>query len=248
METQLHLDILPQPDDLSCGPTCLHAVYRYYGLELPLREVIDETSSLEHGGTLAVMLACRALARGFKATIYTYNLQVFDPTWFVQGQDSLAAKLAAQRASKRSSRVAAATRFYLEFLERGGTLTMVDLTPALIRKHLKRGTPILTGLSSTYLYQEPREYGPRCEPDDVRGAPAGHFVVLCGYDSGQRGVLVADPLSPNPMAPGQYYVVNVERVICAILLGILTYDANLLIVEPGATCQGNGHACSDRRQ
>ena len=133
METQLHLDILPQPDDLSCGPTCLHAVYRYYGLELSLREVIDETSSLEQGGTLAVMLACRALARGFKATIYTYNLQVFDPTWFVQGHDSvaakLAAKLAAQRASKRSSRVAAATRFYLDFLQRGGTLKMVDLTP-----------------------------------------------------------------------------------------------------------------------
>ena len=30
METRLSLDILPQPDELTCGPTCLQAVYRYY--------------------------------------------------------------------------------------------------------------------------------------------------------------------------------------------------------------------------
>ena len=248
METRLHFDILPQPDDLTCGPTCLQAVYRYYGLDIALQDVIDETSTLEHGGTLAVMLACRALRRGFHATIYTYNLQIFDPTWFPTEAHSLSEKLAAQRDCKESKRIATATQAYLEFLQFGGVLKMVDLTPSLIRKHLKRGVPILTGLSSTYLYQEAREYGVPCESDDVRGFPAGHFVVLCGYDSASRGVLVADPLMPNPMAPSQQYVINVDRVICAILLGIVTYDANLLIIEPGATCQRTGHARSYRRQ
>jgi len=56
--------------------------------------------------------------------------------------------------------------------------------------------------------------------------------VLCGYDPPSRGVLVADPLMPNPMGPGQHYVLGVDRVLCAILLGTLTYDANLLIIEP----------------
>lgn len=248
METRLHFDILPQPDDRSCGPTCLHALYRYYGVDLALKDVIEETSKLEHGGTLAVMLACRALARGFHATIYTYNLQVFDPTWFPADSGALATKLAAQRDSKESKRIATSTQAYLEFLQQGGLLKMVDLTPSLIRKHLKRGTPILTGLSSTYLYQEAREYGEHCDTDDIRGTPAGHFVVLCGYDPTSRGVLVADPLMPNPMAPSQQYVINVDRVICAILLGILTYDANLLIIKPRTTCQRTGHARSDRRQ
>ena len=31
---ELDLDILAQPDDETCGPTCLHAVYRYFG-EVP---------------------------------------------------------------------------------------------------------------------------------------------------------------------------------------------------------------------
>ena len=42
METRLSLDILPQPDELTCGPTCLHAVYRYYGDDISLDQVIAE--------------------------------------------------------------------------------------------------------------------------------------------------------------------------------------------------------------
>ena len=34
------LEILAQPDDATCGPTCLHAVYRHFGDALPLDSVI----------------------------------------------------------------------------------------------------------------------------------------------------------------------------------------------------------------
>jgi hypothetical protein len=57
--------------------------------------------------------------------------------------------------------------------------------------------------------------------------------VLCGYDKQQRKVLVADPYLPNPLADDHYYDVELDRLVCAILLGVLTYDANLLIIEPG---------------
>jgi hypothetical protein len=100
-----------------------------------------------------------------------------------------------------------------------------------MRRYLNGSIPMLAGLSSTYLYQSAREYGPRGEYDDVRGVPGGHFVVLCGYDSSNRDVLVADPYQPNP-AKERYYEVGVNRLICSILLGVLTYDANLLVVSP----------------
>ncbi len=45
-------------------------------------------------------------------------------------------------------------------------------------------------------------------------------------------MLVADPLETNPVSGSISYAVSIDRVICAILLGILTYDANLLIIEP----------------
>lgn len=231
---RLKLEILPQPDLTTCGPTCLHAVYGYFDDPLPLTRVVTEIPQLVDGGTLAVVLGRHALQRGYRATLYTFDVQLFDPTWFRQKPDKpvvLSEKLKQQITVKDSPKLQAATEAYLDFLELGGQIRMQDLTSELIRKYLNRSAPILTGLSATHLYQEKREL-PDSTPDDIRGWPTGHFVVLCGYDRKEREVLIADPLHPNPMAEGQYYHVSIDRVKCAILLGVMTYDANLLIIEP----------------
>lgn len=228
MRAHLELEVQPQPDDTTCGPTCLHAVYRYLGDDIGLREVIEQVHPLPGGGTLAVWLANHALKRGYQATIFTYNLQLFDPTWFEPGQD-LRACLQRQRAVKSDPKLAMASEPYLEFLERGGRVFLGDKTSRLIRRYLRRGVPILTGLSATYLYRCAREY--QDDYDPIRGEPLGHFVVLCGYDKEAREVRVADPLHDNPGFGEQYYSVNVERLIASILLGIVTYDANLLVIE-----------------
>ncbi len=228
----LPFTILPQPDETTCGPTCLHAVYRYFDDELPLSEVIADVPMLEGGGTLAVLLACHALQRGYRATIYTYNMQHFDPIWLLPGGPDIRERLRAQLRVKSGPRLQIATEGYLRFLDLGGQLRQEDLTLDLIRRYVKQGLPIITGLSATYLYRTPREYGPNCDYDDVRGEPSGHFVVLCGYHKDKRTIAVADPLLPNPAAGGQLYDAAIERVLCAILLGVLTHDANLLIIQP----------------
>jgi dihydroorotase len=48
------------------------------------------------------------------------------------------------------------------------------------------------------------------------------------------GVCVADPLEDTPRIQDHIYWLPVERVITAILLGVLTYDGNLLVLEPPA--------------
>ena len=232
MKVQLPYSILPQPDDSTCGPTCLHSIYRYYGDDISLEQVVKEVTMLEAGGTLAVLLACHALQRGYDARIYTYKLQLFDPSWLVPGGPDLREKLRAQLACKNDHRLEVASLAYLKFLELGGELRFEDLTASLLRGYVKREIPVLTGLSSTYLYRTPREFGPNCDYDDVRGEPTGHFVVLCGYNRENRTLQVADPLLPNPVAQTQLYDVGIDRVLCAILLGVLTYDANLLIIRP----------------
>lgn len=235
---RLPVKMLPQPDETTCGPTCLHAIYRYWGEEARLADVIAHTRKLEQGGgTFAVFLACDALRKGFEATIYTYNLTVFDPTWFASGVD-IAERLRQQREVKTDPRLQHATEGYLEFLSLGGRLRLTDLSRPLIRGLLRRGLPILTGLSSTYLYRTAREYGPNDIPDDVRGLPAGHFVVMAGYSRKERTVLVADPYGRHPYGPSHEYWINIDRVLGAVLLGIVTHDANLLVIHPprrGAT-------------
>jgi hypothetical protein len=220
-----------QPDDTTCGPACLHSVYEYYGDDIALEQVIAEVKSLKEGGTLAVLLGNHALIRGYKASIYTYNLHVFDPTWFAKDV-RLSEKLKAQEAVKNDEKLSFATHGYLEFLERGGKLLFEDLTIGLIRHFLKKSIPILTGLSSTYLYRAMRENPDNNLDDNIGGTPTGHFVVLCGYDKRKREVLVADPYEMNPVSNNHYYMVSIARLLGAVLLGILTHDANLLIIEP----------------
>ena len=228
---RLPIETLPQPDETTCGPTCLHAVYRYWGENEPLGEVIARNYRMQHGGTFAVFLACDALRKGYRATIYTYNLMVFDPTWFARGAD-IAERLQRQRETKNDPRLQAVTPGYLEFLDLGGRLRFVDLSPTLIQRILRRRFPIVTGLSSTYLYHNAREYGPTDVPDDIRGVPSGHFVVIAGYDAARRRVLIVDPFQPHPYGTTHEYWISVDRAVGAVLLGIVTHDANLLIVHP----------------
>lgn len=228
-KTELALEVQAQPDDVTCGPTCLHAVYRYWDREIPLRDVISEVAPLPEEGTHAVHLACHALQLGFTATIYTCNLQIFDPTWFIAPID-MPGLLRKQLSFKKDPKLAIATEEYLKFLELGGTLKYEEFTGSLLRRYLNRGIPILTGLSATYLYDCAREY--QNEYDDVRGYPQGHFVVLSGYDRESREVMVADPLQDNPGYRSHYYRVGMNRLIASILLGIVTFDANLLIISP----------------
>jgi hypothetical protein len=227
-------------------------VYEYFGDEMPLEQVIEETGRLADGGTLAVMLGIHAIKRGYKARIYTWNLELFDPSWFGPDAPNMSERLAAQLAHKSSAKLHYATNLYLDFLSRGGEIRFEDMNSALFRKFLKRGIPILTGLSATYLYNCSREVYPsdRAVADDLRGEPTGHFVVLCGYDPADRQVLVADPLASNPHSPDLRYHVDIDRLICSIMLGSITYDANLLILEPSRVTESeeSPHVRVDRGQ
>lgn len=227
------IKIMTQPDDVTCGPTSLQAVYNYFGDTIPLKQVISEISYLDEGGTLAVMLAIHSLKRNYKANIYTYNLSVFDPTWF-NGKTDLIEKLTEQKKSKKSKKLHNATDAYVEYLSLGGEIEFLNLTPSFLQKLFARKIPVLTGLSATYLYNCSREAWKdnHAVYDDVKGYPTGHFVVLSGYDENNHKVIVADPYRENPVSHNNYYSVTVSRLINSIMLGILTFDSNLLVIQP----------------
>jgi hypothetical protein len=224
------LEMLPQPTDESCGSTCLHAIYQYYGEVLDLEQLIKEIPHLDTGGTLAVALGIHALKRGYRAIINTYNVQVFDPTWF-KGDKDIRKKLQMQMEYKKDPKLQWASKAYLRFLDLGGEIRMDELDEHVLRTYFDQRLPILTGLNATYLYRTPREFGN--EFDDVRGTSMGHFVVMYGYDPSTHKVLIADPYRLNPISNSTKYRVEIKRVINSILLGIITYDANFLVIQRG---------------
>ena len=231
--TALSLKIMNQLDDAACGPTCLQAIYNYYGDKISLKEVEQQAHSLSGGGTLAVLLANHALKRGYKVKIYTYDLDIFDPSWFDK-KTNISEKLREQLRYKKGNKFRYASKAFLEFLNLGGVVEFQDLNAALLRKYLHSNIQILAGLSSTYLYRSPREYYRKSESryDDVRGVPIGHFVVLLGLDDKNGRVIVADPYKDNPLSKDNYYSVEIGRIVNAIMLAVETYDSNLVIIEP----------------
>ncbi|RIJ41751.1 peptidase-C39 like family protein [Pontibacter oryzae] len=229
------IKIHTQPDDSTCGPTSLHAVYRYFKDAIPLSEVIKEVPSLDEGGTLEVLLACHALRRGYRAEIYTYNMFIFDPTWVKLSNEEIIHKLEMQLQFKQDSKFQRATHAYIDFLRLGGELRCRDLNKQLLREYFEQGIPLLTGLSATYLYQSAREFSDEegnSIYDDIRGLPMGHFVVLCGFGEDQKSIVVADPYRENPYFKDNYYEVKATHLINSIMLGMATYDANLLAIQP----------------
>lgn len=235
----IDITIQRQPNDETCGATCLQAIYNHYNYPLSVDDVISEVERSESGGTLAAYLGKHALQHGFDATIYVNNLNIFDPSWFDKNgmvcRESLIAKLTAQLKYKFDSGIVSASKAYLDYLHLGGNVRFRMLTVQLLRHYFDQKIPILTGLSATYLYFSARElYTPDGVSvyDDIAGTPCGHFVVLCQYDEDTKHIVVADPHRENPISKSHYYTVGIQRLLNAILLGVLTFDANLLIIQP----------------
>ena len=70
------------------------------------------------------------------------------------------------------------------------------------------------------------------DSNDLAGDPAGHFVVLYGIERTGNKIWIADPLTTNPLGDEHLYYASFEKVLAALFLGIVTYDANLLTVRP----------------
>ena len=234
----IYIKIHSQPDDETCGATCLQSIYTYYGLNISVDAVVQKVERSLSGGTLAAFLGAHALREGFDSTIYINNLNVFDPSWFTHGEissEKLIAKLDEQILHKPDPDIIQSSKAYQEYVRLGGHVRFRTLSVKLLQGYFEKKIPILTGLSATYLYFSARERYTQDGVsiyDDIRGMPCGHFVVLCGYDEKKKRVVVADPHRENPLSHNHYYTVSSHHLINAILLGVLTYDANLLIIEP----------------
>lgn len=226
---KLDLHVSKQPDDESCGITCLQAIYDYYEHPTTLEELKRGIDHWQTGGTLAVNLARHALVQGFSAEIYTYNIKIFDPTWKDLEPKDLSAKLKLRQTKIRSKREKKVIGYYKDFLKKGGVLRFDDLNEELLNRLFKNHKPIICGLSATYLYQNMRETSDN-EGNDIVGQPVGHFVVVSGWDPQTRSVTINDPFIKNPISESGTYRLPFTKFANAVMLGILTYDENLLVI------------------
>lgn len=233
LEVKLHFEMKRQPDDTTCGPTSLQAVYSYYEDLISLDNVIKEINQFEEGGgTIAAVLGKHALRRGYEVTLVSYNVNIFDPTWFEENEKVICSNLKKTIKTKEcNEKHLYALNQYVEYLELGGKLQFEDLSSKLLKQILSQEVPILTGLSSSWLYRDQREDPLTNKDDPINGDPAGHFVVINGFKD-KNEFFISDPYKKNPInLNSNYYVIDGTRLINAILLGISSYDGNLLLIK-----------------
>ena len=226
---KLEVSVSTQPDDESCGITCLQAIYDYYGEETTFARLQSEIEHWHTGGTVSVNLARHALTHGYSAEIYTYNIKIFDPTWKHLPSKDLANKLKLRQKKSRSKKQKKIIGFYQDFIRKGGSVKFDDLDEALLDRLFAKRRPIICGLSATYLYQNMRET-PANEENDIVGHPVGHFVVVSEWDAKTRHVTIHDPLRKNAISQTGTYRLPFTKFTNAVMLGILTYDENLLVI------------------
>ena len=226
---KLHVEVPPQPDDESCGITCLQAIYQYHGHETSIDALKEEVVHWQTGGTVGVNLGRHALAQGFTAEIYSYNIKVFDPTWRDLPMEELRARLKMRQKRVRSNRQKKEIAFYLDFLKQSGIMRFDDLDESLLKRLFGAHRPVICGLSATYLYHTMREL-PNNQESDVAGNPVGHFVVVSGYNPETHEVQIHDPLRRHALSASGTYALPFLKFSNAVMLGILTYDANLLVI------------------
>ena len=113
-----------QPDYTSCGPTSLLAIYNFYGDRVTSEELLKTIPQFEEGGgVFGVMLGIDALKRGYKVLLYSFNLNIFDPTWFELPMNDIKNKLKQMlELRKMEPKRYNAVKSAVEFIELGGEL------------------------------------------------------------------------------------------------------------------------------
>lgn len=220
-----------QPTETTCGPTCLHSIFNYLKKPIPLKKTMAEVRYLDTGGTMGEALGIYALENNLKATVYTHNLNVFDPTWFKLSKKEIIKKLRLQIRAPKTLKIKKSSKLYIDFLKLGGNVKFKPLTTSFLYNLLQEKGPVIVGLSSTYLYMSARERNDDNEADDILGSPQGHFVILGGMSHDHSEVEVFDPLDENPISKSNNYKIDSTRFINSILIGAITYDANIIVIE-----------------
>ncbi|MCB9691481.1 MAG: C39 family peptidase [Alphaproteobacteria bacterium] len=234
--TELRLTVPPlvQPDEVSCGPTCLAAVLQFHGVDTDVARVRAKTPRNPDGGTFAPYLGRAAIAHGMRVCCHPFAVQVFDPSWWDLPHDEVARRLRLRTEGLKPGRLRRVHEAWLAYMMDGGDVELGELRTHRLTDALDAGHPLICGLSITWLYQEPRERPHDNQDDDIHGAPVGHFVVVTGYAEGGDSFFVTDPWPQPPFDREEgVYTVGRRRLTQAILLGDATHDAVIVEILPG---------------
>lgn len=237
MSSRCLLDVpsYTQPDDVSCGPTCLSQVLAWHGAQHDIDALAGQLRRNADGGTQGVYLGRLALELGYRVRLYPFGVRIFDPTWWECEDEEIIELLDARAAALSDPGERDTVMAWADYLRAGGYLAFREPSPRVLTRALDLGRPLICGLNATWLYREARTRRHDNQDDPIGGHAAGHFVVIRGYTGEGRHLHVNDPSPDAPFSKGTSagrYPLSANRLLHALLLGDGTGDAVLVEIWP----------------
>lgn len=194
-----------QPTNFTCGHAALSMALSHLGCEVRPEELITEVGSFKDGngqvcGSLTTWMCSAMLRRNFDVELYCSDSELLDLSWAsLAPKDVVERMMLAKEARTLKSLDRAMIRTYLdsyiEFIELGGTLTILPYISSNVLDDLLTRGPVIATFAYSALYGvgRTRATGVRQSiPDDMQGTTCTHAAVIFGRN--EKGeYLIADP-------------------------------------------------------
>lgn len=192
----------------------------------------------EKVGTSPGHLAAYIANKGYTATAYIFDTELFDRSW--QGMESAQVVQSLRRRQQHIPANAWLAKYHQvlvdgweQFQQAGGRFEFPMLSVSLLRQLLDGG-PLLTNVNSTYFNGGPkRRYDIAADAfvdDVIGGVSLTHTMTCAGYKDGKFLIIDPDP----PEGTAQHRWENSDHVIASIMAA-QTESINLLVaVQPPA--------------
>jgi len=187
---KLKVPYIPQRKG-TCGSSSLQQVLAYYGVKLGLDEILKDIKKYKYG-TFMPYLGLYAKRLGFMPKIVTYDVKVFDPTWFGLLVGQIIKKLETRSREMDVPHVyRSECKAFVRYLKAGGAIEFDFIKKGRIIKELERKRPVIVDVCSTILHRKERKNRVKDKYSDTSGEPMYHAVVVSGHEKGK--FIIVDP-------------------------------------------------------
>lgn len=221
-----------------CVQASAAQILQYYGIKKTIEEIKKEVPVYinKEGkllGSSLGQIATYFVQLGLKTTIYTVDIEIFDRSWGKLDKLTLIKRLTERRKYLKHSRydddaLDLVINGYVDFLKKGGQITMSIVDEAYLYKLLERG-PIYAIVSYNFFNQVAKYKSvPDQETpvqDSIAGNPTTHAVVISGYSNG-----LFEVVDPDYEFGGKKKI-NPGQLIGAYYLAETDFDSMLITLD-----------------
>jgi len=219
-----------------CVQASASQILSYYGIKKSIAEVKKEVpvyinSEGKPLGSSLGHIASYFLQLGFKVTLHSVDIEIFDRSWKDLDNQAFIRKLKERRKYLKHARyeeeaLDLVVDGYIQFLAKEGKINFPVVDQDYLYKLLKEG-PIYTILSYNFLNQVSKYKFTEDKPvqDSIAGSPSTHAVVISGYKQGRFEITDPD------YEFGGKKLINPSQIIGAFYLAETDFDPLLVTLE-----------------